>query len=665
MILGLRDWKEMFTVMLPAGLIRYASLAAALLSAPHLCPQDGILGPGYGTDLAPALSFAGAAGVLRLEASPGREGVLVFGQAVPVSACHLSVSPDVVVPFRTDDRGVFAATLPAGATTRGLVAQAIVAATATGRFAVSNALHLGGGALRERLPVFRLASPGPASRAKMDAVLASTLGTAAVDAIDRPGPDTLGRKAQAKEIETYVASGGLYLRDADKRWNPSFVPALPTEAESRAIADRFLAQHQLLPGGSARTQVDFAGFAETGFSEDRPGPVAKTLLDRQVNYEVRVAVELAGRVVPIPVVGGGGQFKVAVGDAGDIVGYHGVWRPITGLESLEEISSKAEAEASYRARAKDLDLVSVDASLAYYSAPAFEHQTLLAPVWVIKAVANVNGVLMPVRNTIVAATKYGPTFTEGPPRIRVDDLPAPLSAYQGGTSWLGSSYGLPGSEANASGFDTLISALSSWSMRFNWGNGNALESDWGSNDDSWVDACDFVFYTGHASQYGWSLANGTLTNSEVGSSPENPGDHYGQYNLEWLIIAACGPHQSTHFRSSGTSNVFDRWRGTFDGLHTFMGYGGVTYDNTSEGWRVVLNAALGYNVIDAWFRAAEEVQPATNGYSNPDGPTIYVTAIYAHDGSGSMRYDRIWGTGTTYGDARTPDQTRVFIWSGT
>jgi hypothetical protein len=76
-------------------------------------------------------------------------------------------------------------------------------------------------------------------------------------------------------------------------------------------------------------------------------------------------------------------------------------------------------------------------------------------------------------------------------------------------------------------------------------------------------------------------------------------------------------------------------------------------------------ARAGWNVIDAWFRTAWEVQPTTNGYSAPNGPTIYVTAMYAHDGSYCQRNDHLYGMGTTCPPVVGAAQWRTFMWSGT
>jgi hypothetical protein len=334
----------------------------------------------------------------------------------------------------------------------------------------------------------------------------------------------------------------------------------------------------------------------------------------------------------------------------------------------------------------------LSSSLAYYSAPSFERQTVLAPVWVMRGEADVDGNRVPLRLAIIAATKYGPEWRApqfvpredgqkpndgsldgdekfGANRSLLDFFISPSHAanpFEAGTSWIGPSQGLGGSPANAQGFvDTLSNA--GWLVNFNWGEWAAFESDWNSDDDAWVDAADFVFYTGHANSDGWVLnvPNDTFLHySEVGAWPGSPNDRWGQNDLEWMIIAACGPHQSSHF-TTNVGNAFDRWRGSFDGLHTMMGYGAVTFDNTTEGSRVSQLALSGWTIIDAWFRAAWEIQPSTNSESPPNGSTIFVTAMYAANSSNDTRNDRIWGAGTTVGDSRDPNQVRWLLWSGT
>ena len=544
----------------------------------------------------------------------------------------------------------------------------------------------------EQLPVYKLAAP-TVDYEKASAILTSMYGG------KLPSPPEITEKrgsvifrVGAKEVEIQKASGGLFARDAERLWNPNLKAQLPDEKTARTLADAFMADNKLVPARSPYASFSFAGFSETGVGEDVPGLVVKHRLDTQANYHMHLlAKDASGAQVKVPVVGGGGKFKVALGDGGAVIGFHGNWRPIAGVLSYEEALSRTEAEAQFRKMASGMKILKTESFLAYYAAPSFEGQETLAPVWVVKAEGEVDGRKVPLRNAIIAATQYGPAFPAIPAKQRLinDKPPVPTdeddasraarfkwldllipkafaAGIEAGTSWIGPSQGLAGSPANAQGFvDNLAAA--GWNINFNWGELNAWESDWNANDDSYVDAADFVFYTGHANSDGWVLNNPNdtfLSYTEVGASPGSPNDHYGQNDLEWFIIAACGPHQSSHF-TSGIGNAFDRWRGIFDGMHVFLGYGAVTYDNTTEGARVTELALSGWTVIDAWFRAAWEIQPSTNGYAAPNGSTIYVTAMYATKNGSDTRNDHIWNSGTTVSDPTIPNQTRRLMWSGT
>lgn len=43
----------------------------------------------------------------------------------------------------------------------------------------------------------------------------------------------------------------------------------------------------------------------------------------------------------------------------------------------------------------------------------------------------------------------------------------------------------------------------------------------------------------------------------------------------------------------------------------------ITYDNTDEGRKLAQYAKASNTLIDAWFRTAKEIQPATNGEAAP------------------------------------------------
>ena len=555
----------------------------------------------------------------------------------------------------------------------------------------------------QTLPVFSLAKPN-VDPSKATRILASLLqGKMPRGGKPKDQGNRFIQRVGTKEVEIEKASGGVFLRDIKQLWNPQLRPKLPTRDQAKSLADQFLQQNKLIPTNDPRLKVSFAGFSETAVGNDIPGKIDRTVLDIQANYRMGVVVKGPKGQSVIPIVGGGSEFKVALGEGGAVIGHNGVWRPIAKVASQERIMPKAEAEGRFRKSAGKLRITRTKSFLAYYSAPSFETQTHLAPVWVVSAQGQVGEETIHLKNVIIPATKYGPKMPTVRPKPRKNqEKPLPQSLDQDekiqlrkrswidplerfaeilglaaspawaanpkehGASWIGPSQGLNGSPANAQGFIIGL-AMAGWNINFNWGEANAFESDWRSNDDSWVDAADFVFYTGHANENLWVLnqpSDTSLHFNEVGSSPNNPSDLYGNSDLEWIIIAACGPHQSSHF-TSNVGNAFDRWRGIFDGLHIFLGYGAVTYDNTSEGARVTQLMRQGWSVIDAWFRTAWEIQPSTNNSNAPNGPTIWVTAMYAHMGTGNTRNDHIWGTGPTVADPVGSGQQRRLLWSGT
>jgi hypothetical protein len=555
-----------------------------------------------------------------------------------------------------------------------------------------------GGAAAERLPVYRL-DVAKADAARATALLVNVLGGGQGTPI--ASKERTIRRAGAKVAEVYNASGGIWLADDDRLWNPALTPKLPSADQAKALADRLLEKNLLLPAKDGVVDVSFAGIGGSGAAtEDASGKVvSERQLDVQVNY--RAGLKLFGKEPAMPVVGGGGEFSIAFGDGGAVVNYVGTWRPIAGVEEMVDILPQEKADKAFKAKTRKLDITRVRSYLAYYSAPAWKKQQFLAPVWVYSATAKMGNQEVPLRTMLIAATDYGPfaskvkkqkkrssralplpgTLEPEPPSEKLggglagllhrvsDLLLSPSQAwaefFEAGTSWIGPSQGLDGSPANAQGFvDGLDDA--GWSINFNWGELSAWESDWRTNDDSWVDAADFVFYTGHANMNGWVLnqpADNGFNTPEAGAAPANPGDLWGQQDLEWVVIAACGPHQHASFVAGG-GNAFDRWRGVFDGLHLFMGYGAVTFDNEEEGERLVEYARDGETIQHAWFRAAREIQPHTNDEAAPDGPNVYVTVMWAHKAGADPINDHLWGVGGVSADPLAPN-SRTLMWSQT
>ncbi|MEE9339216.1 MAG: DUF6345 domain-containing protein [Methylococcaceae bacterium] len=486
-----------------------------------------------------------------------------------------------------------------------------------------------------------------------------------------------------RKLEFDQRSGHWYATDKAKRWTSRVDGKVPERQEAAEIATKFVDQTDFLPSDK---WVEFKQIAltETAIGDDRGGSVDKRILDYTATWGASIPIE--GE--PIPVVGGGGEIAVTVGVDGDVISFMGGWRSIAEKVDSVDVGTQDEAVEQFIKNSSNIEYKDVKARLAYYAAPAFEKQEFLAPVWVISGEMLNGKEVVPIRSQIVATSLYGPVWKPGDdPKYRskhdlspglaqsdeesqkvfslLDMIISPAFAASNpecGASWIGTSQGLSGSSGNRQGFlDECRGA--SLPVNFDWGNEAAFESDWRRNDDSYVDAADLVFYTGHASQNGWNMFNPDdtfLHYSEVSGAS----DLWGQSDLEWFIIAACGPLQSNHFMGN-TTNAFDRWRDSFDGLHAMLAYGAVTYDNTEEGGRFMELALGGEDVIDAWFRTAQEIQPATNGSSAPNGPDIYVVAMYAHDGDYCTENDHLHGYGSVCPDVRGSAQRRTMMWSGT
>ncbi|MEZ4629988.1 MAG: DUF6345 domain-containing protein [Deinococcales bacterium] len=133
-------------------------------------------------------------------------------------------------------------------------------------------------------------------------------------------------------------------------------------------------------------------------------------------------------------------------------------------------------------------------------------------------------------------------------------------------------------------------------IAFNHGEANAFEKDFvdpskAGEDSLYVDDVDLAFYTGHAS--GGGIAFST---QEAGQFLFYDEVLWGNQDLEWLIIAACGPLQDEYLGQSWSQ----RWGLAFDGLHMIAAYSTVTYDNYHEG-ALVADYLLGYHFLCVWL----------------------------------------------------------------
>lgn len=525
----------------------------------------------------------------------------------------------------------------------------------------------------DRLPIYRVTS-GDADTPKLIDLSRRILGIDENYQFSRRGGSRILRSGH-RVVELAGESGGVWAANESQLWQPSVEPKLIAEERAVANAERLLSELEVPRQLQKPFRLGGPVIGGTRFATKagRDGKRQDRRLDVQVTFPVLVD--------DLPMIGGGGDFQVTLGDQGKVIAYSGVWRPAQHLYDAKLID-RGTADQQFRAFTEALKVESFDAYLAYYSAPSFRAQEFLYPVYVYRATARFGKRSVPLRQIILPATEFGTPIAIGhaQPPLRKKTAAeyrrrskspsgdankgvarraltaAATRPWEAGTSWIGLSGGLAGSQQNAQGFvDEWSNA--GWHIDFNWGDGNAWESDWTSNDDNYVDNADFVFYTGHANMNGWVLAktggDGWLDFTETGASPENPGDLWGQSDLEWAIIAACGPLQDDVITPGG-GDVFARWDGAFDGMHTLLGYGAITNDNTDEGRKVAQYCKGGSTVINAWFRTGQEIQPSTNGAKAPNGPTVWVGAMWVGKNGADPFNDHAWDYGSVSADPRSP-----------
>src|SRR5262249_33902841 len=231
----------------------------------------------------------------------------------------------------------------------------------------------------------------------------------------------------------------------------------------------------------------------------------------------------------------------------------------------------------------------------------------------------------------------------------------PVKQREAGASW----QFVPGVEQNVAGF---LEGLDhdGWNINFNWGATEAWVSDWKANNNNWVDAADIVYYKGHASLDSWVLFDPEAPNvttylsaPEIAKAEDPKGDRYGNGDLEWLIIAACGPLQDKAVAPAG-GDAFQRWQDIFDGLHQLLGFASVSFSTLDEGKLFVRYCCVDEaTVINSWFRATKEAQP----------PETFAAVMYACcEGEPSPLEDHLWGHGFVTDDPKQPTQY-VAMWS--
>jgi hypothetical protein len=370
----------------------------------------------------------------------------------------------------------------------------------------------------------------------------------------------------------------------------------------------------------------------------------------------------------IPIVGPGNKLGLTVNHNEDIIAINANAVIIDPVPIESRIIPREEADKLFKKITEKLEVQSYTAKLTYYEKSVNENpeKKYLSPHWAYKSNIRLDGRLVPNKIIMIPATEYEPKLTIPTiesERLNVTEQPrydiralVDSTVYKTGTSWI--NIGLSLSEDNASGFINGLEGIG-WKTVFNHGDCKAWLSDWVGNNDTFVDKAHIVFYAGHCGPEGWYLVDPTdctertLLNSYVGSLPQHPGDIWGNGNLNWIVISACGPFEDDLI-SPGGGDALDRWKGMFDGLHMVLGYGSTSIENDSEGKRFVQYCVEGQSILSSWFRSAIELQETYNDDVPPWGPITYVSAMWASNDNSNPFNDRLFGYGPVSSDPTNP-----------
>lgn len=139
--------------------------------------------------------------------------------------------------------------------------------------------------------------------------------------------------------------------------------------------------------------------------------------------------------------------------------------------------------------------------------------------------------------------------------------------------------------------DTSVGFLNGMTSRghaaaFNWGEGNAWETDFrdtslGGDDASWVDNVEFAHFSSHGGAGSNNVFTGCFGTKHNECTWSSNRARFGDRALNWLLLDAC---QSLDLGR----NIIQMWHSTFQGLHAVFGF----TRNVSDSW---WTAGRGYN----------------------------------------------------------------------
>jgi hypothetical protein len=134
---------------------------------------------------------------------------------------------------------------------------------------------------------------------------------------------------------------------------------------------------------------------------------------------------------------------------------------------------------------------------------------------------------------------------------------------------------ITGTKSDALDFrDELVGHLG-WTDKYSWGNYSAFEMDFGTHNNSYADAVDFAYFSGHGYNGNFQFSHENMDCMVWYGECFN---QWGDNDLEWIAISSCRT-----LRKSSTNQYWSGWYGCFNGLHVMLGWHTVSLDvNTGK-----------------------------------------------------------------------------------
>lgn len=140
-----------------------------------------------------------------------------------------------------------------------------------------------------------------------------------------------------------------------------------------------------------------------------------------------------------------------------------------------------------------------------------------------------------------------------------------------------------------------------WSSLYTYSNGSAWETDWGVNEEFYIDNVDYAYFAGHGSTAGIYFGVGGNTHNDSVATAEDAQYRWGTRDNDWIGLAAC------NVLDDPLSNL-QRWAQAMNGTRLLMGMKTVMSDTdlgAAVGWHMRWNNSM----AQAWFKAVNEKLP--------------------------------------------------------